>query len=615
MSRAPEPWPALSYLEALRPGPEETVDLALLSSYSADLGCIGAALLALAGRDNDSGGGTALDFAEAVQRLRGKTRVLVQRGRLARMRRTPRVAAVLDQFVREVGLDESQGSWHAKAAFVRMRRSDGTHAWRLWLGSRNLTQCANLDLGLLLLSDSRGGEAIEGLDELVGDLLRHADLPGASARTLAASAATLRWRAPAGTRVKRLRWSPGGRKMELPEPPPDAREVAIVSPFVDPGFLKRFSRLPLRRSLLTTVAEVERLGPALPSFDALLTLDAPNAPAADAIADTDTDTDAPAHAAGDGLEDERSSQGLHAKALFFKCAKQRCLWLGSANATQRGWDGRNAEVMALLAIDERVEQGLRALLGSARVTPPRSQARVAEAEAEQTQALEQARAQVAARWAAELAFEPERTRLFQAPGGAESPHPDAADLVLQVACLQGAWQVWPRGQGEVALEAVPAAERSEFVQLRLSQGGSALSWLQRARAQPCLDEDRDNAAFVRFLGTRGFLAWLAALLEGDEDGQGSGDWTVEEKRQRDAGDLDKGRDACLPTLEGMLAAWSRDRERFEQVGQRVERYLSALSRHAESQSAEEAALLAQFRTLWDTLADGLMGPHARKRAK
>ncbi len=95
MSAAVDRWPALSFLEGLRPGPDESVELALLASCSADLGSIGATLLALAGKDTDAGRGSPSDFADAVERLRRKVRIVIQRGRLAKMRRTPRIAAVL----------------------------------------------------------------------------------------------------------------------------------------------------------------------------------------------------------------------------------------------------------------------------------------------------------------------------------------------------------------------------------------------------------------------------------------------------------------------------------------------------------------------------------------
>src|SRR3546814_9861066 len=73
MTDTPQSWPALSYLETLRPGPDE-----------------------------------------AVERLKGKVRIVIQRGRLAKMRRTPRSAEGVDQFVREVDFDEAMHSWHPK---------------------------------------------------------------------------------------------------------------------------------------------------------------------------------------------------------------------------------------------------------------------------------------------------------------------------------------------------------------------------------------------------------------------------------------------------------------------------------------------------------------------
>ena len=104
VSGAGDSWPALSFLEGLRPGSDESIEVALLASYSTDLGSIGATLLALAGKDTDAGRGSPAEFADAVERLRGKVRIIIQRGRVAKMRRTPRIASVLDQFVREVGL-------------------------------------------------------------------------------------------------------------------------------------------------------------------------------------------------------------------------------------------------------------------------------------------------------------------------------------------------------------------------------------------------------------------------------------------------------------------------------------------------------------------------------
>src|SRR5437879_3394844 len=95
-------WPNRAYLDALRPEPGAEVRGAILTSYSADIASIVAALLALAGRDNDAGSGRGEDLAEAIELLRGKVRILIQQGRLARPKRVPIIAGILDQFVREI---------------------------------------------------------------------------------------------------------------------------------------------------------------------------------------------------------------------------------------------------------------------------------------------------------------------------------------------------------------------------------------------------------------------------------------------------------------------------------------------------------------------------------
>jgi hypothetical protein len=95
-------------------------------------------------------------------------------------------------------------------------------------------------------------------------------------------------------------------------------------------------------------------------------------------------------------------------------------------------------------------------------------------------------------------------------------------MVLEVGALHGELVVWLTGETVIDLGAIAPAERSEFVRLRVSRGGKGLSWLQRAPAEPPFGEDRDRAAFVRFLGARGFLLWLAGLLASDGS---EGDWT------------------------------------------------------------------------------------------
>lgn len=615
MSGAVDNWPALSFLEGLRPGTDENVELALLASYSADLGSIGAALLALAGKDSDGGRGSPSDFADAVERLRGKVRIIIQRGRLAKMRRTPRIAAVLDQFVREVDFDEATHSWHPKAALVRTRSEGGDIGWRLWIGSRNLTESVNRDIGLLLVSGKSGGSPVSGAGDLARALAERSELKGVRPASLATAVMKVPWRAPAGVRVERIRWSTGTEGLQVPVPPVGADEIVVVSPFIDKKFLAgQISKgsTMARRVLLTTMREIERIGPSLSSFDDLLALDAPDYPIGDPepeqthtvpISDADTADD----------QEEEIGRGLHAKLLFARAGRKRTIWLGSANATMRAWTGRNVEVTAELHVTEAVEHGLKALLGSARVVEALDTEYQPDAAALEEQALERARAQVAARWVSTLSIDGDEVRLVHGsdlyPDG---PHPEEADILLEVGALHGELKAWPRRQTTVPLGPTLPAERCEFVRLRVSRGEKGLSWLQRAPADPPFGKERDRAAFVRFLGARGFLLWLAGLLA-DDGRDGGDDWTIEKQGDRAGPGANPAFDPALPTLEEMLAAWSRDRDKFREIEGRVSEYLPAVLEQADQEDPQTAAMLRRFEELWGKLRIGLGEERKGKR--
>lgn len=608
MMDAPEHWPALSFLECLRPGTDESVELALLASYSADLGVVGATLLALAGKDSDSGRGSPSDFAEAVERLRGKVRIVIQRGRLANMRKTPRIASVLDQFVREVGFDEAVQSWHPKVALVRLRCKDGTIFWRLWIGSRNLTEGVNRDLGLLLVSNGKDGELIHGIDDLAHDLASKAMLKGVTPTKLTALAAKVKWRAPLGIKVERIHWSGGGSRKGIPVAAERPTEVIVVSPFVDATFLSSLApnaETTAGRKLLTTMSEIERVGPAIGLFGELHTLEGPNYPPAIEQVHLNYGVADEAIDPSDGQEQAEVGMGLHAKLLFIRTGKERRLWIGSANATMRAWTGRNTEVMAELLVTDAVEQGLRALLGSARVVAAPDTAHAPDDSEREKKALESARAQVAARWDAVLRSDDDRTHLaHHSIDCRKGPHPDESDILLEAGSLHGELVPWPREQVVIDLGPTETAHRSEFVRLRVSRGGQGLSWLQRAPADPPLGEARDRAALVRFLGSRGFFLWLGGLLA-DDGSEQDGDWTAGAPEVRVATRGDNVSDFELPTLEEMLAAWARDATRFQDIDRRISRYLPAILEQATREEPEGAATLRSFEALWRKIQAGL----------
>ena len=168
------------YLDQLRPERGWSVRVALLTAYSADLIAIGATLLAMTGRNSETGSGNAADFAESVERMRNRLRVIVQRGRLQGPATLPRIVGVLDQFVIEQDYDESRESWHPKLALIGYEGPSDERSWRFWIGSRNLTRSRDLDLGLVIDGESRrrkGARPVADIAEVGHQLAELAQLP------------------------------------------------------------------------------------------------------------------------------------------------------------------------------------------------------------------------------------------------------------------------------------------------------------------------------------------------------------------------------------------------------------------------------------------------------
>src|SRR3546814_3685941 len=122
-------------------------------------------------------------------------------------------------------------SWHPKVALVRLRSDEGETRWRLWLGSRNLTECVNRDIGLLLVSGGQGARQVSGADALARALADRAELKGVRSVSLASAIGRGAWRAPAGVTVEELRWSSGLVPMAIPQPHVRTDDLLIVRPY------------------------------------------------------------------------------------------------------------------------------------------------------------------------------------------------------------------------------------------------------------------------------------------------------------------------------------------------------------------------------------------------
>jgi hypothetical protein len=577
---------------------------AILASYSADLVSIVAALLALAGRDNDEGSGGKADLAEAVELLRGKVCILIQRGRLARPKRIPGLAGILDQFIREIDFDEDEQSWHPKIALVRLSNGADSEEWRLWLGSRNLTAAMNREVGLLLTSsdDSKSdATSVAGTGYMAARLAEHAKLDGFRPSKLKTVLDKVRWDQPAKLRVERITLTKGKDRAAAFPKIEEADEVIAVSPFLDGTIVKvigSWGGPKTKRTLLTTRTELAKLAnqaakPLAGFGDRIFVLESPPQEEVEPSSLEKDNADAED-------ESEQLVIGLHAKILAVRKGKALRLWFGSANATQRAWIGRNAEVIAEASAHSHVLEGLEALLLEARpvsaaelekLKPPEENTAV--------ERLEKARKRFVAAWSGGLTREGNR---FVLESG-KPPHSADEEVSVEAGLATATLIAWPRGQASLPLGTFPASLQTQLVQFRLALGELSCSWLQCVDVTPPLDAYRDRHAIARHLGMNAFLAWIAALLGGDYSFGEAEPW---DKAGPGSGSQVNLFDPGILTLDAMLACWARDRASFRRAGARIDTYLGPILAEADALPPGEVDRLREFQSVWDVVSGELL---------
>ena len=507
-------WSGASYLDALRPDLGWHVEYALMASYSADLVAVVAAMLALAGVDDDRGSGSKVDFANAVDRLSGKFRLVIQSGRLMAPRKAPKILGLLDQFVRTVPFDESKQSWHPKIALVKTKADDSMDVqWRLWVGSRNLTRGMSWDVGMTLVGQTGGdGRQIDGVIELGQSLASRGELSNVSAKSIASELRDVVWQCPIGCDVDELRLHDGGETRTLPEQPSGLKRLLVISPFLDGSTVKTFSgwgTSETKRTLLSSKVELLKLAnqkaKPLDGFHDLLMMTAPDPDDVTATVETTA-------AVNDSEDEEPEPRGLHAKIIVAEHGAGTTMWVGSANATMRGWQGPNAEVIAKISVSPEVIAGVWSFVNQS-ATTVKADDLVDPPDLDEVQErLDAARSQVTASWNVTQAIDASAPVLT----AVVDPSPKDADIHLTVASLCGPWMDWPREKKLLRLPKVPPGEVTELIACRLTLEDRESVWLQRAPLDPHPGIERDRQALARYLDPKTFLQWLRSLLVGTE---------------------------------------------------------------------------------------------------
>ncbi|MES0175389.1 hypothetical protein [Mesorhizobium sp. M0006] len=581
----------------------------MLTAYSADPIAIGATLLTMIGRNGDSGSGSAADFAESVERMRDRMRLIVQRGRLHRRSGMPKVTGVLDQFIVEQLYDEDRESWHPKLALIGYEGPAGEHIWRFWIGSRNLTPSRDLDLGLLIEGTTRrlkGARPIPDLAIIGERLASLASLEGFPASMLREELRGMLWRAPDDVQIDAVQLRMAGDLPASPLPVGSLTRIVAISPFLCPKFVKTMTRwgdATTERVMLTTVPAVRSLpleAKAMLKPVRLLAL-APPEPEPDIVgpvADAGRPLLTPA---ATDAEAEPSPLSLHAKLFAFWSKESVKIVMGSANATDRAWSGRNAEATVTFGAGPSILTGIDAILGSAMPIPAEILAEPAPStNNDPAELLDNCRRRLVVHWPLAIARTGERFTI----AAKEPPSLGKGGIRLEAGLVTGTTLPWPNAGLTLDLGEIPLAWQTDLVQLRLILGDVSCGWMQRVAVTPPIEQGRDRAAIARFLGIRSFYAWMRGLLDG-EAGAPDGDPWERHHRDHESNDRDAlGLDDL--TLEDILTAWARDKAAFQRADARFETYLTAILAHDDTLTSDDRRALNALRSIWTAARIALM---------
>ncbi len=600
-------WVMNSFTEMLRPPLGWKVDHAILTTYSADLVVAATALLALTDCDLEyRRTGSRIELVRAIETLRGRVCILAQAGRLIVPHVPAGILPLFDEFIKPIDMDERESSWHAKLALIRFqsRTAPEEIQWRIWIGSRNLTRAMNWDAGFAMASRlDGGGQSVAGLSSLGAELARRAGMKQLTADKVSHELGALTWDCPPGCDVLEIKLLGLIREGNLPSPEGETSSIHVISPFVDATTIRKIAgwgNIRTVRTLVSTRAELLRLWNTdetiLSKFKAVLEQPQPDLPGESVEAE-----DEAAEPEQLAESEELSLTGLHAKLILVTSRSRRDLWIGSANATQRGWGGRSIEAVARLAVSRGVADALEEFVTGCGLFEP---ATGIGSDDRDEELLESARKILSFDWkVVQQVVDLEVT--IKATTSPPLPDPE---MCLEVAILGGTWHLWPQTSTSIAILGISLWERSSLVQMRLSLNGKICSWLQVAPCTPPIDDNRDRAVIARYLDAGTFIMWVRNTLANGVSLTGGGDWDRQRKhdkpgRRNGNTEMDL---SSLPTVEEMLGGWAKDPSAFHSANEKVKALLPAFHQNAiDREATKDIELLRQFELSWMSLAGEL----------
>ncbi len=592
-------------LELLRPPEGYRTTAALLTSYSADLIACLAALVAMDGDSSEEVNYGKFQALRALERLRGRVRIVVHQGRVSwHGQGDAKVLGLFDAIVRTVPFDGRSRSFHPKVILARQESPGARDRFVVAVGSRNLTSTMAWDLGLGLVGYERsnppaGTRRLDSLSDFVRALARLIAEPEMLGRF--GHLAEVCWELPEGVDKLEFCFHAGGPR-GFPECElaalPTTGQALLLSPFLTPRMVTMLARhlananevrLVSGRSHLDKIAAsgarrtFTSHGGGITPFSMLLATE-------DAAPPTPDDTD----------PEQSDDRGLHAKVFAISANGWTTAIVGSANLTHHAWLGENWEAFFVLRGGAELGD---ALWGwSAERARPYRPPEPKEVEPEQPDPVEELRAAFG-----ELAIE-----MYDTEGGPSRvicrevrPLLSRSGCRLEVARFTRPveWARWRASEDQVTLPPCEPGERTSFLLLRATSGGSSATWVQSVRVEPAIDNRRDQQAFVAALGVTGFLRYLQGMLD---DTVPIDDIPTPDVARVGGASRSGWRHGSLFCLEDLLRRLARDPHALDELEETVARYRTLFER-APMQPGEREEL-NRFLGAWKAISAGMRMP-------
>lgn len=600
-------------LDSLRPPPGSRLGCAVGTTFSLHLDAAltaPAAFALYAVRDlREPRDVEPLELLESIRRHASRFTVFFQAGQVA-VPTQRRLFAYLEGAVVPV-VAPNGGVFHPKVWVLRFDADDAPSRYRMLCASRNLTYDRSWDTILRLdsldpedespplLNPMPLAEFVDALPTLAVGTIEEPRLR--AIQELGAQLATVRWGLPAG--VEAGRFLPIGLEGPSSLPFPDrADRIAVISPFLTAGLLKRLPAASERRALISQPDQLLACGPTVvANFGEVFTLDSDTAPV--------DDTAPLAKEVGVSVPADDPSvpfEGLHAKLYVFDHGTKATMLTGSANATSAAF-GSNVEflteltgpvkdfgVESLLADPTKGVQTLRSFLVPFPIDGSAAPVEELDPVEDQLDALRRAIAALPLVATALAADEPDRFALRFASEATVPPFPEGV-----------AWRVWPitlaydaarvtepaglfDATFNVSFEGITAFLANE---LQLGEVTTRFVLTAPLLEAPANRETRllrillgDAERFLRYLLM--LLAdeavdrfGLADLLDAFDDTP-SGSWQTTAE--------------SLPLLEALLRTLAHEPERLDHI----DRLITDLQADAEGKSLLPSGLLEIWEPIW-----------------